>query len=188
MNQQTVQQPSPVQVPPIPSPSLHASVQSASIPSGPMSSPPAQMGRVLMGLANDFRRRVLDHCRDHGHPKVRGSHSSLLTHIGPSPINLTTLAERSAITQQAVGKLVRELERMGYVECHIDDRDKRAKLLKLSPRGLTLISDLEQIIEEVRCEYRALLGDSALTAFEEQLSCTARALHIGERPGAYPRA
>jgi DNA-binding MarR family transcriptional regulator len=142
---------------------------------------PVHMGRVLLGLANDFRRRVLDHCREHGHPKIRGSHSSLLTHIGRTPINLTTLSERSAITQQAVGKLVRELERMGYVECHVDDRDKRAKLIKLSPRGLTLMNDLEEINEEVRCEYRAVLGDNALTAFEEQLSCTARALHIGER-------
>jgi DNA-binding MarR family transcriptional regulator len=153
-----------------------------------MNFPPPQMGRVLLGLANDFRRRVLDHCRQHGHPKVRGSHSSLLTHIGATPINLTMLAERSAITQQAVGKLVRELERMGYVECHIDDRDKRAKLIKLSPRGLTLTADLEEIIEEVRCEYRAVLGDNALAAFEEQLSCTARALHIGERTRVYPRS
>jgi DNA-binding MarR family transcriptional regulator len=139
------------------------------------------MGRVLLGLANDYRRRVLDHCREHGHPKIRGSHSSLLSHIGIMPINLTTLAERSAITQQAVGKLVRELERMGYVECKVDDRDKRAKLIKLSPRGLQLTNDLEEIIEEVRCEYRSVLGDNALTAFEEQLSCTARALQIGER-------
>lgn len=143
--------------------------------------PPAQMGRVLLGLANDFRRRVLNHCREHGHPKVRGSHSSLLTHIGRTPINLTTLAERSAITQQAVGKLVRELERMGYIECRIDDRDKRAKLIQLSARGLKLIDDLEQIIEEVRSEYREVLGDNALATFEEQLNCTARALHIGER-------
>jgi len=141
----------------------------------------AHMGRVLLGLANDYRRRVLDHCREHGHPKIRGSHSSLLSHIGVMPINLTTLAERSAITQQAVGKLVRELERMGYVECKVDDRDKRAKLIKLSPRGLQLTNDLEEIIEEVRCEYRSVLGDNALAAFEEQLSCTARALHIGER-------
>ena len=140
-----------------------------------------QMGRVLLGLANDYRRRVLDHCREHGHPKIRGSHSSLLSHIGVMPINLTTLAERSNITQQAVGKLVRELERMGYVECRVDDRDKRAKLIKLSPRGLQLTNDLEEIIEEVRCEYRSVLGDNALAAFEEQLSCTARALHIGER-------
>ncbi len=141
----------------------------------------AQMGRVLLGLANDYRRRVLDHCREHGHPKIRGSHSSLLSHIGIMPINLTTLAERSAITQQAVGKLVRELERMGYVECKVDDRDKRAKLIKLSPRGLQLTNDLEEIVEEVRREYRSVLGDNALAAFEEQLSCTARALHIGER-------
>lgn len=174
MNQQTLQQPS--------------AVQASPIQSLPIDFPPTQMGRVLLGLANDFRRRVLDHCREHGHPKVRGSHSSLLTHIDASPINLTTLAERSAITQQAVGKLVRELERMGYVECHIDERDKRAKLIKLSPRGLTLTADLEQIIEEVRCEYRAVLGDNALTAFEEQLSCTARALHIGERTRIYPRS
>lgn len=149
--------------------------------SPPFEFAPVHMGRVLLGLAHDFRRRVLDHCREHGHPKIRGSHSSLLTHIGRAPINLTTLSERSAITQQAVGKLVRELERMGYVECHIDDRDKRAKLIKLSPRGLSLMDDLEQINEEVRCEYRAVLGDNALIAFEEQLSCTARALHIGER-------
>ena len=145
------------------------------------SAPSPQMGRVLLGLANDYRRRILDHCRDHGHPKIRGSHSSLLAHIGIMPINLTCLAERSAITQQAVGKLVRELERMGYVECKTDDRDKRAKLIKLSPRGLALLNDLEEIIEEVRSEYRSVLGDDALEAFEEQLHCTAKALHIGER-------
>jgi DNA-binding MarR family transcriptional regulator len=139
------------------------------------------MGRVLLGIANDYRRRVLDHCREHGHPKIRGSHASLLGHIGIMPINLTALAERSAITQQAVGKLVRELERMGYVDCKVDESDKRAKLIRLSPRGLQLTNDLEEIIEEVRSEYRSVLGENGLAAFEEQLNFTARALHIGER-------
>jgi DNA-binding MarR family transcriptional regulator len=139
------------------------------------------MGRVLLGIANDYRRRVLDHCREHGHPKIRGSHASLLGHIGVMPINLTALAERSAITQQAVGKLVRELEHMGYVECNVDERDKRAKLIQLSARGLQLTNDLEEIIEEVRIEYRSVLGDNGFAAFEEQLGCAARALHIGER-------
>lgn len=126
------------------------------------------MGRLLLNLLNDSRRR----CVQYGHTKIRGTHAGLLAHITPSPINLKMLTDQTVISQQAVGKIARELARMGYVDININPSNRREMLIALSPKGESLKEDLQKINEEVRDDYRSLLGNTALANFEEQLSHT----------------
>src|SRR5690348_13214240 len=48
------------------------------------------------------------------------------------------LAQRSGVTKQAMSQLVRELERRGYIEQIADPKDTRAKLVRLTVRGIEL--------------------------------------------------
>jgi DNA-binding MarR family transcriptional regulator len=59
----------------------------------------------------------------------------LLDTTGTRP---TVLAQRSGVSKQAMSQLVRELETRGYVEQVSDPSDTRAKIVRLTKRGLAL--------------------------------------------------
>lgn len=136
------------------------------------------IGKLLQELARDFQQRSLAKCRQRGHNRIRFSHTKVLHHLGLEGISLTALAQRGGITQQATGKLVRELERIGYVSCLIDCRDKRSKVVRLTERGSLLMRDIGEVLEEVRREYCRMLGEPQMQSFEHQLRTTADALRV----------
>jgi DNA-binding MarR family transcriptional regulator len=59
----------------------------------------------------------------------------LLDATGP---RATTLAQRAGITKQAISQLVGELEARGYVEQVADSTATRAKIVRLTKRGVAI--------------------------------------------------
>jgi DNA-binding MarR family transcriptional regulator len=114
--------------------------------------------RLLIELAKDFERRALQKCHQRGHTKIRRSHSSLFSNLGFGAVRLTLLADRAGITQQAMGKLVKEMERVGYVKRHVDETDKRAKIIELTELGEQLVHDSMEIVDEITSEYVQSIG------------------------------
>lgn len=114
--------------------------------------------RLLIELARNFEHRALEKCHERGHTKIRRSHSSLFSNLGFGAVRLTELASRASITQQAMGKLVKEMERVGYVKRHIDETDKRAKIIELTERGEQLVHDSMEIVDEITEEYIEAIG------------------------------
>lgn len=133
-------------------------------------------GRLLVALAHDYGRRTLIKCRERGHRRVRGAHLSLIAYLSSDGICLSELALRSGISQQATGKLVKELERSGYLRRDIDAHDRRARIVHLTDLGSTLLSDLHYVLGDVRSEYSSVLGDESLTHLESLLRDTLAAL------------
>jgi DNA-binding MarR family transcriptional regulator len=96
-----------------------------------------------------------------GYPQ-RQAHSAVFAHIDREGTRLTALAARANVTPQAMGELVDDLERLGYVHRVADPTDRRAKLVTLTEKGfgclqagLNTIAGIEQRLED-------LLGRSAL--------------------------
>ncbi len=128
------------------------------------------LSRLLLEFGKDFERRVLAKLHRRGHPLIRPSHSSVFSNIGLGAVRVTELAERAQVTQQAMGKILKELERIGYVVRDIDGNDRRAKKIRLTERGMQLVRDSMEIIEEVRAHYAAQVGTDELDALENQLA------------------
>jgi DNA-binding MarR family transcriptional regulator len=80
------------------------------------------------------------------------------------------LAERAQITQQAMGKFLKDLERLGYIARDIDGKDRRAKKIRLTELGLQLVRDSMEVVEQVRGEYALKIGTQDLNALEAQLA------------------
>jgi DNA-binding MarR family transcriptional regulator len=147
--------------------------------------PPADhLGQLLQQLASDFQQRTLVKCRERGHDRIRGSHFSIATCLDETGQSLGELAARVGITQQATGKLLRDLEFGGYATSNVDARDKRARIIRLTGIGVELQRDLAAILDEIRREYGALLGDQSLLDLERQLRFAVLALPRGKTANA----
>ena len=140
------------------------------------SSSPVHLGQLLHFLSSAFEQRTLAKCHQRGHRKFRGSHSAVIAQLDAHGLCLGELAERIGISQQATGKLVRDLERAGYLESHPDSRDKRSRIILPTASGLVLQSDIADILREIRDEYMEILGAPGLQNFEQQLRNAADAL------------
>jgi DNA-binding MarR family transcriptional regulator len=143
---------------------------------------PQHLGQLLHCLANAFEVRTLEKCHRRGHRKFRNSHSAVIAQLDGAGLCLGELAERAGISQQATGKLVRDLERAGYIHSHPDASDKRSRIIHLTPTGAKLQSDLIEAIGEVRAEFIQILGNGGLLSFEQQLRNAAHALAFDARP------
>src|SRR6266700_918492 len=63
---------------------------------------------------------------------LRAAHTQVFENLDPDGTRLTTLAERAQISHQAMGEMVDELVRHGYLERILDPADRRARLIRPS--------------------------------------------------------
>jgi len=120
------------------------------------------VGRLLLRAHRDFNDRALRKLRALGHDRLTMAHTGLLPHLDLDGTRATTLAERAGMTKQAVGQLVLDLERHGYVERAPDPTDRRAALVRFTPRGWDYLRDAARVKREIEAEYAAVLGEDGL--------------------------
>lgn len=140
------------------------------------------LARVLRELSRDFDRQVTRRLRERGHSDISLSHQVVFANMGLGRSRVTELAECAHITQQAMGKTLRELEKLGYIERFIDEADRRARVIRLTPWGTQLVEDAIASAEEVRREYAARIGRAELDELEARLRDAAIRLELEYLP------
>ena len=136
----------------------------------PSPQPPANT-TALLGLAYMcLGHRIVDGVASAGFPQ-RPAHSAVFAHIDlAGGTRLTTLAIRANITPQAMGELVDDLERLGYVLRQPDPDDRRAKRIVLTPRGVACVAAAIRTIAGIEADLKSLLGTAGLAALHDALS------------------
>jgi len=86
------------------------------------------------------------------------------------------LAQRSGVTKQAMSQLIHELEIRGYVEQVPDPADTRAKLVRLSKRGVALRQACFLARKEIQALATETLGKVRLAGLQQDLARLAAAL------------
>jgi len=122
----------------------------------------------LAVLAGDFRRRIRAGLRDRGH-QLQPSQSAVLVHLAIDGSRPGELARRAGVSKQAMGKIVDELQAVGYVGKIPDPADGRARVIRFTDRGLELLEDSAQIIDGIWRDYAALVGERRLAALRDEL-------------------
>jgi DNA-binding MarR family transcriptional regulator len=143
------------------------------------------LSRLLREFSRDFERKIWHGLAERGHPDIRPSHSAVFANLGLGAVRVTELAERAQVTQQAMGKMLKELERLGYIARDVDSSDKRARDIKLTSRGVQLASDSLEVVEEVRAGYAAKVGEEALRELENSLREVMRRLELDYLPESW---
>ncbi|MGD7733356.1 MarR family winged helix-turn-helix transcriptional regulator [Propionibacteriaceae bacterium G57] len=86
---------------------------------------------------------------------------------GIDPVNgtrLVALADRARVSKQTAVPLVDRLEEQGYVVRQPDPRDRRARLVKLSPLALELLEVARTAEHEVEGEWARVLGERRMAS------------------------
>jgi len=143
------------------------------------------LSRLLREFSRDFERRIWQGLAARGYADIRRSHSAVFSNLGMGAVRVTELAERAQVTQQAMGKMLKELERMGYVARDIDGGDKRAKEIRLTERGVALVEDSLEIFSQVRVYYANKIGARQLDALEDGLRDAVRKLQLEYLPESW---
>jgi DNA-binding MarR family transcriptional regulator len=127
------------------------------------------LARVLREFYKDYEKRITRGVQARGHPDIRASHQVVFSNIGLGRPRVTELAERAQVTQQAMGKTLKELENLGYVERAVDSEDRRAKTIKLTAKGLQLMDDALAVTASVNSYYAGIIGQPELDQLASQL-------------------
>jgi DNA-binding MarR family transcriptional regulator len=113
--------------------------------------------RLLFALQDEVFARLAER----GHGDVQPRHGAVLGFLDAGGVRATELARLSGRHKQIVGRLVDELEELGYVERRPDPADRRAKLVVPTERGLDEQRQADEIIAEIERRHAATLGEAA---------------------------
>ena len=98
-----------------------------------------------------------------GFDDVTTAQMKVFQRIGPNGTRLTDLAEQAQVTKQTASFLVEQLEKAGWIERVPDPTDKRARLVRVAPRGQAAIEVSAVALAEVETQWREHLGVDRMT-------------------------
>ncbi|UYM04454.1 MarR family winged helix-turn-helix transcriptional regulator [Solicola gregarius] len=100
-----------------------------------MAARPIPLGNLLSAATRTLVARLDSGLADAGFDDLRAAHAPVLQAIDGEGSRMTDLADRAAMTKQAMRELVVHLQERGYVEVVRHPEDGRAKLVMLTGRG-----------------------------------------------------
>jgi DNA-binding MarR family transcriptional regulator len=110
---------------------------------------------------------------DRGVSDLRPSPAAILLLVDRTGTRLTELSSRAGITKQAMMQVIDELQSLGCVRRTPDPTDSRAKVVRLTARGLRHRAAARKAIQAAEARVRRGLGDrryDALRTTLEELS------------------
>ena len=102
-----------------------------------------------------------------GYDDLRPRHGAVLAYLDEDGVRATELARLSGRHKQIVGRLVDELEELGYVERRPDPADRRAKLIVPTRRGLEQLVLADEIVAGIESRHAELAGRRTYGEFRE---------------------
>jgi DNA-binding MarR family transcriptional regulator len=129
---------------------------------------PSVVGRLR--LAYDLgRHEMLARIHAAGHPDVTSAMVALFRFAGVDRRRPGEIAVTARLSKQATNDMLRELERLGYVERHPDPSDGRARIIRLTKQGRALDAAVWSAGREAEQAWRDRFGDEQWTAFNHVL-------------------
>ncbi|PPK63710.1 MarR family transcriptional regulator [Actinokineospora auranticolor] len=110
-----------------------------------------------------------------GYAELRPVHGFVFQQLRGPGLTGTELAQRLGVTKQAVGQIVTELEKRGYVRKAPHPNGGRAQLIQLTERAHDHLDVAGRLLRAVESELADRIGDTDLAHLREQLATLVRA-------------
>jgi DNA-binding MarR family transcriptional regulator len=104
-----------------------------------------------------------------GYDDLHPRHWAVLAYLDEDGIRATELARLSGRHKQVVGRLVDELEELGYVERRPDPAARRAKLVVPTSRGLGQMRRGDEIVAAIEARHANATGARNYAEFRDVL-------------------
>ena len=104
-----------------------------------------------------------------GHAAIRPKHGAVFANIGADGTRATELAQRARMGKAAMGELVDELERLGYITRRPDPHDRRAKLVVPTAAALQVTALVHRFNRDLETRLRRVLGREAYESLRASL-------------------
>jgi DNA-binding MarR family transcriptional regulator len=127
----------------------------------------------LMGLLDAATEAYLGQFRreleETGYADIRPTHGCVFRFVRDDGMRLTELAAHAGMTKQSVGEIVDDLVEHGYVERFPDPADRRAKLIRLTEKGVEAQRVGFGLIHEIEGRWAERFGDERVAELRETL-------------------
>ena len=138
------------------------------------------LGRLFTRLSTAMQERANRALHAHGYEDIKMMHNAVLIHLDAEGTRATVLARRARMTKAGIGKIIRDLEGLGYVTRAPDPADGRAQLVQFTPKALEMMEVVLGHFAEVEREFAEWLGgDGELERFHAQLTMLAERVDEG---------
>jgi DNA-binding MarR family transcriptional regulator len=131
------------------------------------------LSRLLLEAFRAVDAEVGSALEDRGAPGLSPGHAAAMLLVDRRGTRLTELAARAGITKQAMMQVLDDLESEGYVRRQPDPRDARAKVVKLTAKGVRGRAEARRAISAVDARVRRHLGGRRYDALREALESLA---------------
>jgi len=145
-----------------------------------VSPPTLDLGYLALFLGLRVNQLVKERLHASGFHNVRESHGYVIQHLIEAERSVTELAKRMEVTQQAASKVVAELAERGVIDI-VPGFDRRAKRVRLSLRGWTVVRRGRQIRREIESRLIRAAGAEQYEIAKSILSACLEALGGMER-------
>ena len=119
---------------------------------------PPLIGALLRMPWDSVQRHMLARLHERGFDDLDAAHLTVFQYPGPQGARPTELAARLRMSKQAVNYLLRELERLRYLERRPDPDDLRSKRVALTDRGTSAIEVIREAVGELETAWAEKLG------------------------------
>ena len=127
------------------------------------------LARMLLEASRRMDDEIEASLHDHGILDLRPSQARGMLLIDRAGTRLSDLAERAGITKQAMMQVVDDLVSEGLVRRVPDPSDARAKIVKLTAKGLRQRAEARRALASVETRARRRLGNRRYDALKATL-------------------
>ncbi|MET8998590.1 MarR family winged helix-turn-helix transcriptional regulator [Amycolatopsis sp. Hca4] len=122
-------------------------------------------GRLLFAV----QRELFSTLAERGFADLKPRHGAVLAYLDPDGVRATDLSKLSGQHKQNIGILIDELESLGYVRRLPDPRDRRAKLICPTDRGLAQMRTADAIMADIQRRHAERMGAADYERFKRRL-------------------
>ena len=130
---------------------------------------PRSWGKIVNYLKREFDAWTIREIRKKGYENFKIAYMPVLMNIEVGGTTNNELAKKTKVTKQAMSKVIRELQEMGYVKAKEDKTDKRSMTLVLTEKGKKLVLACRHRMVGLHKEFHELIGEKKFNELIDHL-------------------
>jgi DNA-binding MarR family transcriptional regulator len=115
-------------------------------------------GKLIAISKRQFDEWAMRRLNSHGYSDFKMAYMPVLMNIQAGGTNNNELAGHARVTKQAMSKVAKELQKMGYIKSRSSLEDKRSTIFTLTDRGKKLVIQARLSVQELMDTYRKEFG------------------------------